>query len=162
MLDPLKPQRIENGSRFGMALGKIGDINNDGFSDLAISGYSDEKGVIFIYHGSEDGLVFRQKIEMFDKASLFGFSISRGVDIDGNGYNDFAVSAPNVDTVYIYKSYPVISVQLTMNITWYNSSLEIPLNTTYVRVNDNINVSFCIKFESNTNISFPVGKYIFS
>ena len=41
------------GSRFGSAMGSIGDINKDGMNDVAIGApYEDDnQGAVYIYHG---------------------------------------------------------------------------------------------------------------
>lgn len=46
-------------SRFGMALSNAGDLNKDGFEDLAVgSPYSDDgHGSVYIYLGSKDGII---------------------------------------------------------------------------------------------------------
>lgn len=41
---------------------------------------------------------------------MFGHGLSKGVDIDFNGYNDFVIGAPNIDTVFLYKAYPIVSI----------------------------------------------------
>lgn len=130
-----------------MALGKIGDINGDGFNDLAISAVSYDTGKIYIYFGSKDGLKFAQEIKMSHENSMFGFSLSRGVDIDGNGVVDFAVGAPNEDVVYIYKSYPVINVDAKLK----SSKSQIELN-------DSIEVSACLQILPKYKLKFEVGK----
>jgi hypothetical protein len=46
--------------------------------------------VVYVYRGSFGGLVLSQKIvgsDLNPGVAGFGFSISRGQDIDGNGYN---------------------------------------------------------------------------
>ena len=46
----------ESDSRFGFALSSVGDINLDGFEDLAIGAPYQDHGVVFLYHGSKDGI----------------------------------------------------------------------------------------------------------
>lgn len=46
--------------------------------------------------------------------SMFGHGLSKGADIDGNNYLDLAVGAPNAETVYVYKAYPVIRINATI------------------------------------------------
>lgn len=41
---------------------------------------------------------------------MFGHGLSRGSDIDGNGFNDFAVGAPNAEALFVYRSYPVVKL----------------------------------------------------
>jgi hypothetical protein len=143
----LKPEYEASNTRFGMALGKIGDINGDGFNDLAISASSRGKGVIYIYHGSKNEMILSQKIEVSDQSSMFGFSISRGVDIDDNGYNDFAVGAPNSENVYIFKSYPVIHIDI-----------ELKSSKSQVEMNDKIVIKSCITYSSKTYLNLTIRK----
>ncbi|KAK3870179.1 hypothetical protein Pcinc_024566 [Petrolisthes cinctipes] len=87
------------GGRFGSALTVIGDLDRDGFNDLAVGApYEDGGGVVYIYRGSETGLVVApsQTISASDMGSAlrgFGSAISRGTDVDGNGYIDVAIGA---------------------------------------------------------------------
>lgn len=41
---------------------------------------------------------------------MFGHGLSRGVDIDRNGFNDFAIGAPNAEAVFVYRAYPVVKI----------------------------------------------------
>lgn len=111
----------EMSGRFGIALSKIGDINLDGFNDIAISAPFEGNGVLYIHLGGPDGVSAKpsQRIEAPSelpspyedvKSSMFGHGISRGVDIDSNGFRDIAIGSPNSESVYIYKSYPVVNV----------------------------------------------------
>ena len=43
--------------RFGSAVENIGDIDLDGLSDVAVSAPYEGMGVVYIYRGSESGLV---------------------------------------------------------------------------------------------------------
>lgn len=48
--------------RFGLSMANVGDINLDGFDDLMVGApYAgpDNKGVVYLYHGSKDGLVLK-------------------------------------------------------------------------------------------------------
>ncbi|XP_035791746.1 integrin alpha-PS3-like [Anopheles albimanus] len=110
------------GGRFGTSLGKIGDINRDGYGDMAVGAPHEGDGVVYIFLGSEDGI--KTKPSQVIKAPLaikvtrqpmFGFAISRGVDIDGNGYNDLAIGAPNAEVVYVYRAYPIVQVKATIS-----------------------------------------------
>lgn len=140
---------MKGGEKFGMALGKIGDVNGDGFNDLAISAVSNEEGCIYIHFGSEHGLKTKpsQIIKMSHENSMFGFSLSRGVDIDKNGVVDLAVGAPSADKVYIYKSYPVINVHAKLN----SSKRQVELK-------DNLEISACLQIRSKYKLKFDVGE----
>ncbi|CAO1409349.1 unnamed protein product [Diamesa serratosioi] len=109
----------ELSGRFGTALSKIGDINLDGYNDIAITAPFEGNGVVYIYLGGLYGLSSKPsqiiKAPTSDAKSMFGHSISRGVDIDNNKYNDVAIGAPNSDIVYIYKSYPILQIITSLN-----------------------------------------------
>lgn len=108
---------------------------------------ADDVGKVLIYFGSKSGLMFGQEIKLSNKNSLFGFSISRGVDIDGNHFNDLAIGAPNEDVVYIYKSYPVVNVQSILK----SSKGQVELN-------DEIEVFACLQLKPKYELNFDVGK----
>ena len=48
----------DEGGRFGTAMAPAGDLNNDGYKDVIIGApYLDNnKGAIFVFHGSENGI----------------------------------------------------------------------------------------------------------
>ncbi|XP_047021032.1 integrin alpha-PS2 isoform X2 [Helicoverpa zea] len=104
--------------RFGLAVTSLGDINYDGFGDIAVGApYGGEhgRGVVYIYHGSEAGIheKYSQAItaeEISPTLSTFGFSLSGGVDLDNNNYTDLAVGAYKSDSVVFLKSRPVVKV----------------------------------------------------
>ncbi|XP_055691465.1 integrin alpha-PS3 [Lutzomyia longipalpis] len=116
--DPIKlTSDYEMSGKFGTTLGKIGDINLDGFNDLAIGAPYEDEGAVYIYLGSKEGIQKKsvQKLTSPGGNPLFGYSISRGVDIDGNGYRDIAVGAPENELVFIYRTYPVVKVMASVN-----------------------------------------------
>ncbi|XP_039747340.1 integrin alpha-PS2 isoform X2 [Pararge aegeria] len=104
--------------RFGLAVTSLGDINYDGFGDVAVGapyGGENGKGVVYIYHGSELGIgeKYSQAItaeEISPILTTFGFSLSGGVDLDNNNYTDLAVGAYKSDSVVFLKSRPVVKV----------------------------------------------------
>ncbi|XP_031627810.1 integrin alpha-PS5-like [Contarinia nasturtii] len=141
----------KNDCRFGQTLSKAGDINHDGYNDLIVAAPFEGDGAIYIYFGSSNGLseIPDQKIKAPSIGSYpqwFGHGISKGVDIDGNNYVDFAVGSPNADAVYIYKSYPVIKINATIK-TIKKS----------IRPNDkSFTFMVCFQYESKFSIDFPI------
>ncbi|XP_050072975.1 integrin alpha-PS3-like [Anopheles maculipalpis] len=117
----------ELSGRFGTSLGKIGDLNKDGYGDIAIGAPFEEDGTVYIFLGSANGVQSRPSQRLVPSLSqlqkpsyqphMFGHSLSRGVDIDGNGYADLAVGAPNGETVYVFRSYPVVRIEARINST---------------------------------------------
>ncbi|MGH0120370.1 UNVERIFIED_CONTAM: hypothetical protein FKN15_067755 [Acipenser sinensis] len=101
--------------RFGSAIATLGDIDQDGYNDIAVGApYSGSEGRVFIFTGQSDGVKpqYTQVLESpFPKQSTsaaFGFSLRGGADIDSNGYPDLLVGAWGVSKVAVYRSQPVI------------------------------------------------------
>ncbi|EDW47967.1 integrin alpha-PS3 isoform X1 [Drosophila sechellia] len=113
---------VETKARFGTALSRLGDINHDGYNDVAVGAPFAGNGSVFIYLGSENGLRDQpsQRLNAPSQqpskygSHMFGHGLSRGSDIDGNGFNDFAIGAPNAEAVYLYRAYPVVKVHATV------------------------------------------------
>jgi len=94
----------QQGSRLGCALTGLGDINQDGFDDIAISAceYNIEDkskvGAVFVFHGSASFTSLTQPDWSFfgDQVDAYlGTSVSSAGDINNDGYMDMLVGAPN-------------------------------------------------------------------
>ncbi|XP_076048769.1 integrin alpha-PS5-like isoform X2 [Oratosquilla oratoria] len=99
------------GARFGTTLMAPGDLNNDGYGDLLVGApfENEGEGAVYAYYGSSKGLrpTFSQRLvpsRMSSSSSTrvlgatsslrgFGMSISRGADVDRNGYLDIAIGS---------------------------------------------------------------------
>ncbi|KAM6070691.1 integrin alpha-4 [Chlamydotis macqueenii] len=108
-------------ARFGESIANLGDIDNDGFEDVAIGAPQEDnlKGVIYIYNGREDGIMpsFSQRIQahqVSDSLSMFGQSIASGIDADNNGYQDVAVGAFLSDSAVVLRTKPVVIVEASL------------------------------------------------
>ncbi|NWT41057.1 ITA4 protein, partial [Chroicocephalus maculipennis] len=108
-------------ARFGESIASLGDIDNDGFEDVAIGAPQEDnlKGVIYIYNGREDGITpsFSQRIQghqISNSLSMFGQSIASGIDADNNGYQDVAVGAFLSDSAVVLRTKPVIIVEASL------------------------------------------------
>ncbi|XP_059490170.1 integrin alpha-4-like [Neocloeon triangulifer] len=117
------------GGRFGTAVAFLGDLNRDKFGDFAIAAPYEDGGVVYLYYGNLRGFTGPLKIEglQFEpRISGFGYSISRGVDVDNNGYLDFAVGAYKSGHTVLIRTKPVIQVKQTIeqeeNLLTFNST----------------------------------------
>uniref|UniRef100_A0A182IK10 Integrin alpha second immunoglobulin-like domain-containing protein n=1 Tax=Anopheles atroparvus TaxID=41427 RepID=A0A182IK10_ANOAO len=147
---------FELGGRFGTTLGKIGDCNRDGYGDIAIGAPFEGNGVVYIFLGTANGLQSNpsQRLEPTSSGNplpsasqaMFGHAISRGVDIDGNGYNDIAIGAPNGEAVYVYRTYPIVRVEARINST----KREVPAE------GGSLEIAICWTAEFPAEISFHV------
>uniref|UniRef100_A0A4W3IML8 Integrin alpha-6-like n=1 Tax=Callorhinchus milii TaxID=7868 RepID=A0A4W3IML8_CALMI len=97
-------------SMFGLAVENIGDINKDGYEDIAVGAPFTEGGKVFIYHGSSSGINTRPVQVLEGKhlnAENFGYSLAGGMDLDENNYPDIAIGSLG-DSVFIYRFYYAI------------------------------------------------------
>ncbi|KAM6934653.1 integrin alpha-V [Xenentodon cancila] len=113
-------------ARYGSAITALGDLNKDGYNDVAISapyGGTDNVGLVYIHNGRSQGpdpspsQVLRGKWTYRYMPPSFGYSITGNTDIDQNGYPDLIVGAFGVDKAVLYRARPVISANATLDIT---------------------------------------------
>ncbi|XP_016850467.1 integrin alpha-7 isoform X1 [Anolis carolinensis] len=113
-------------SMFGITVGAVGDLNQDGFQDFAVGAPLDGDGKVYIYHGSNLGFVTKPAQILTGESvgiKMFGYSFSGGLDIDGNMYPDLLVGSLS-DTVVLYRSRPVIHISRNITVTPQNVDLE--------------------------------------
>ncbi|XP_061167244.1 integrin alpha-4-like [Saccostrea echinata] len=156
-------------SRFGTAIANIGDINKDGYNDIAIGApFENTKGAVYIFNGGRTRLedVYSQKITGSNiKPGLqgFGWYISRTAkDLDDNMYNDFVVGAYRSDTAILLRTRNIVDVNCEIS---YKPE-PIPLNSsgTFCHADSDFNpcfnVSVCFNFTgegiNNTKIDFTI------
>lgn len=107
-------------SRFGFGLSPAGDLNRDGFPDLAVGApYEEGGGAIYVYLGSPDGIVKEpsQVIRPSDlpkalgtKVTTLGYSLFGGMDLDSNGYPDLLTGNYESDSVILFRARPIVDL----------------------------------------------------
>uniref|UniRef100_A0A672R5F3 Integrin alpha-3-like n=1 Tax=Sinocyclocheilus grahami TaxID=75366 RepID=A0A672R5F3_SINGR len=103
----------KKGSGFGFAVAAVGDVNQDGFQDLAVGAPFQDSGKVFIWMGSKNGIT-TEPSQVIEGKSLgpsgfqtFGYSLSGGLDMDGNDYPDILVGSMD-DRIALLRARPVI------------------------------------------------------
>ncbi|XP_014480126.1 PREDICTED: integrin alpha-9-like [Dinoponera quadriceps] len=109
------------GGRFGSALMCLGDIDYDGYDDIAVGApYEEESGgAVYIYNGHVDGVSRRysQRLVGSRYSPLmrgFGISISEPRDVDGDRYPDVAVGAYLSEKAVLLRAVPVVTLNVTL------------------------------------------------
>lgn len=143
--------------RFGNTIAPLGDLNQDGYNDVAISSPfagDDHQGLVYIYNGFSAGL--REKPSQVIAGqwasgkfpASFGFSLRGAQDLDTNGYPDLVVGAFGVDKAILYRSRPIVNT--TASLTVHPGMIN-PEEKNCVITDGNasipvscVNVSFCL------------------
>nr|XP_053628592.1 integrin alpha-IIb-like [Cherax quadricarinatus] len=107
--DKLPPSQVSGTDawgRFGAAVTSLGDVDRDGYDDVAVAApYAGRNrgGVVYIFNGGAGGL--RTPHSQMIEASAFseglrgfGFSLDGGLDMDDNGYSDLVIGAAESNT----------------------------------------------------------------
>ncbi|XP_068231419.1 integrin alpha-8-like isoform X2 [Palaemon carinicauda] len=122
---PLRMGTESNG-RFGTCVTNIGDIDDDGYQDIAVGApFLPEGGAVYIYMGSSKGLeeMYRQVIKASElpaytqPISGLGFSIAQNLPGGKNIGTQLAIAAYDSDIVLVFELKEVITVDwsLTFN-----------------------------------------------
>ncbi|KAI5108599.1 integrin alpha-9 [Silurus meridionalis] len=108
-------------AHFGECISALGDIDDDGYQDVAIGAPKEDDfgGVVYIYHGDPTGIVNKYSMRLSGRSfsptiQMFGQSISGSMDMDGNGYPDVTIGAFMADSVVLLRSKPVITVDVSI------------------------------------------------
>ncbi|XP_041104181.1 integrin alpha-9-like [Polyodon spathula] len=140
-------------AHFGESIAMLGDIDDDGFPDVAIGAPKEDDfaGAVYIYHGDAQGIVATYSMRLSGQninpvLRMFGQSISGNVDMDGNTYPDVTIGAFMSDNVVLLRARPVITVDISI-------FLPISINITAPQCHDGsqhlncLNVSACLRFQ---------------
>ncbi|KAM9308231.1 integrin alpha-9 [Gastrophryne carolinensis] len=153
----MEKQIILNGdnaynAHFGESMANLGDIDDDGYPDVAIGAPKEDDflGAVYIYHGDTNGIVPKYSMRISGRTisptlKMFGQSISGGIDMDRNGYVDVTIGAFMSDSVVLLRARPVITVSVKILLP---SSINITAPQCYdgtQHVNC-VNVTVCFQF----------------
>uniref|UniRef100_A0A8C2IMV2 Integrin, alpha 9 n=1 Tax=Cyprinus carpio TaxID=7962 RepID=A0A8C2IMV2_CYPCA len=135
-------------AHFGECITSLGDIDDDGYQDVAIGAPKEDDygGAVYIYHGDATGIVKKYSMRLSGRSinptlQMFGQSISGNVDMDGNGYPALTLFAVACD-----RSRPVISVDVSI-------FLPVSINITVPQCHEGpqhlncFNVTVCMSFQ---------------
>uniref|UniRef100_A0A452SAL5 Integrin subunit alpha 9 n=1 Tax=Ursus americanus TaxID=9643 RepID=A0A452SAL5_URSAM len=139
-------------AHFGESIASLGDLDDDGFPDVAIGAPKEDdfSGAVYIYHGDAGGIVPQYSMKLLGRKispvlRMFGQSISGGIDMDGNGYPDVTIGAFMSDSVVLLRARPVITVDVSI-------FLPASINITAPQCHDGLqpvnclNVTACFSF----------------
>ncbi|XP_061696897.1 integrin alpha-4 isoform X2 [Syngnathoides biaculeatus] len=110
-------------ARFGETISDLGDLDDDGYPEVAVGAPQEDdlKGAVYIYNGRKHGITQTpsQRISgavLGRDLLMFGQSLSSGVDVDDNGYQDVAVGAFLSDAAIVLRSRPVLRVAVLLTL----------------------------------------------
>uniref|UniRef100_A0A8C2PCQ4 Integrin alpha-2 domain-containing protein n=1 Tax=Capra hircus TaxID=9925 RepID=A0A8C2PCQ4_CAPHI len=139
-------------AHFGESIASLGDLDDDGFPDVAIGAPKEDdfSGAVYIYHGDARGMVPQYSMKLSGRKispvlRMFGQSISGGIDMDGNSYPDVTIGAFMSDSVVLLRARPVITVDVSI-------FLPASINITAPQCHDGqqpvncLNVTACFSF----------------
>lgn len=82
---------------FGRSVAAAGDVNNDGFADFVVGAYLDDdngsaSGSLRVFSGFDGAILYTFYGD--SSGDLFGWFVDGAGDVDGDGFDDIAATAP--------------------------------------------------------------------
>ncbi|CAG7826326.1 unnamed protein product, partial [Allacma fusca] len=143
--------------RFGTSIASLGDLNQDGFNDLAVGApYGQSGGTVYIYYGDKNLNLNLRKFTVNAESyksplsfSSFGFSITGGVDLDGNGTPDLCIGSYADKNVAIFRTRPKMEIFPAL-FTYVKHKSENPIILEKDAGNFTLELCVTIRVKSNT------------
>jgi FG-GAP-like repeat/FG-GAP repeat len=93
-------------NHFGFVVAAAGDLDGDGYGDLAVGECGGAGTRVYVYYGAPGGVRMPQALDSPDGLTGFGCRVAGAGDLDGDGYGDLAVARVGDDFgggLYIFK-----------------------------------------------------------
>uniref|UniRef100_A0A3Q3NHA7 Integrin, alpha 9 n=1 Tax=Mastacembelus armatus TaxID=205130 RepID=A0A3Q3NHA7_9TELE len=136
-------------AHFGECITAIGDIDDDGYQDVAIGAPKEDDygGAVYIYHGDDAGIIRKYSMKLSGRSvnpglQMFGQSISGSVDMDGNGLLNTQIFTFIFvgSSVLVAASRPVITVDVSI-------FLPVSINISVPQCHEScFNITVCMRF----------------
>ena len=116
--DSLSSPSPLDGSNFGLDIVNLGDINEDGTDDFAVSAPTDlasglsSAGKVYVFSGATRQFIYALSSPNAEESGVFGAAITNVGDVDNDGRDDLAVGAygenagaTNSGRVYVFSGF---------------------------------------------------------
>jgi MYXO-CTERM domain-containing protein len=119
---------------FGAALSGVGDLNGDGYGDLAVGapGFSADTGRVFVFYGAATGIAATPDLTITGSNTgiRLGEAVAAAGDVNDDGYADLLVGAPEFSgargRAYVHYGGPS-GISATPDVTLTGSTTSIRL-----------------------------------
>jgi hypothetical protein len=95
-----QPDTAGGSAGYGYTVASAGDVNGDGYADVAIGAYNYQKGVgkVYVYLGGRAGLSSTPSwsVEGATVGDYLGYSVASAGDVNHDGYADLIVGVPQL------------------------------------------------------------------
>ena len=80
-------------ARFGTALADLGDLNKDGYPEVAISApYGDQAGTVYIYSGTSQGVLSSSSHPKLSEERMWGWGGEPGLEFPCPGNRTWTIT----------------------------------------------------------------------